>query len=70
MSVPFRNLTYVQDENFGHDELKYVSNDVKISSDTAIIDIVVLPVNDSPTDFSLKNPSDSSKVMVLIQTLI
>jgi len=59
------NLTYVPDENFfGHDELKYVSNDGKISSDTAIIDIVVLPVNDSPTDFSLKNPSDSSKVII------
>ena len=59
------NLTYVPDENFfGHDELKYVSNDGKISSDTAIIDIVVLPVNDSPTDFSSKNPSDSSKVII------
>ena len=59
------NLTYVPDENFfGHDELKYVSNDGKISSDTATIDIVVLPVNDSPTDFSLKNPSDSSKVII------
>ena len=59
------NLTYVPDENFfGHDELKYVSNDGKISSDTATIDIVVLPVNDPPTDFSLKNPLDSSKVVI------
>ena len=59
------NLTYVPDENFfGHDELKYVSNDGKISSDTATIDIVVLPINDPPTDFSLKNPLDSSKVII------
>tara|TARA_X000000950_G_scaffold28768_1_gene31068 strand:+ start:2174 stop:7858 length:5685 start_codon:yes stop_codon:yes gene_type:complete len=59
------NLTYVPDENFfGHDKLKYVSNDGKISSDTATIDIVVLPVNDPPTDFSLKNPSDSGKVVI------
>ena len=59
------NLTYVPDENFfGHDKLKYVSNDGKISSDTASIDLIVLPINDPPTDFSLKHPSDSSKIII------
>ena len=59
------NLTYTPDENyFGYDELQFISNDGKLTSDTATINFVILPVNDPPTNFSLKNPADSSKVVI------
>ena len=59
------NLTYTPDENyFGYDELQFISSDGKLTSDTATINFVILPVNDPPTNFSLKNPADSNKVVI------
>ena len=59
------DLIYTPDENyFGPDMLSYISFDGKLASDTASIDFIVLPVNDPPSDFSLKNPADSSKVVI------
>ena len=59
------NLTYTPDENyFGYDELQFISNDGELSSDTATINFVILPVNDPPTNFSLKNPADSNRVVI------
>ena len=59
------NLTYTPDENyFGYDELQFILSDGKLTSDTATINFVILPVNDPPTNFSLKNPADSNKVVI------
>ena len=59
------NLIYTPDENyFGSDILYYLSNDGEFSSDTASINFAILPVNDPPSDFSLKTPLDSNRVII------